>query len=178
MISACTKAYLNVLAVLAIALHPQRRDSANSYLSLLLLIDFLVHFHLDVWPYATVNRSPFESPADPLTWIRLGVLSAVGFVVPFVSPRPFRPLSEDVRLIIPLYVPPNFRLTCGLFCMQDVPRLPDTVPLISRVTFSYLDKLVYHAWHVPQLTLDDLPKLSVDESTDFIRRKAFPVRLL
>ena len=49
------------------------------------------------------------------------------------------------------------------------------MPLLSRITYSYLDKLVYYAWHVPQLALDDLPKLSAKSSASFLRRKAFPV---
>lgn len=66
-------------------------------LALLLFADFLVYSYLDVWPFATQSPHPFDPTSDPVTWIRIVLLTLSAVVIPLVMPRPFRPLTPGVN---------------------------------------------------------------------------------
>ena len=52
----------------------------------------------------------------------------------------------------------------------------DTVSLLSRVLYNYLDRIVFHAWRVPSLGVEDMPEVSDQYKGEALRRKSFLVR--
>ncbi len=51
----------------------------------------------------------------------------------------------------------------------------DTVSLFSRATYGYLSSVVFHAWQVPSITIDEMPELPLKETSTSLRKKTFPV---
>ncbi|TDL20538.1 P-loop containing nucleoside triphosphate hydrolase protein [Rickenella mellea] len=141
--------YVGTLAGCAIFLSPQWRDISYAHTSLLLLSMLAVHMYLEVWPLAAMDSSvgmPYW-----LIWLRLGLLSVGGIIVPLISPRPFRPKYPG-----------------------DVPNPQYTCSLLSSLTYSFLDPVIFHAYRVPDITMKDLPPLRREESATFVAEKNFP----
>ncbi|TDL17911.1 P-loop containing nucleoside triphosphate hydrolase protein [Rickenella mellea] len=140
--------YVSTLAGGAIFLSPKSRDASHVHASLLLLSALVVYMYLDVWPLATMNPSDPEIPRNWLVWVRIGLLSLSGAFIPLISPRPFRPQYPD-----------------------DVPNPEYTCSLLSSLTYSFLDSVVFYAYRVPDITIKDLPPLPRKESAKYIADK-------
>ena len=66
-----------------------------------------------------------------------------------------------------------------LICLvKDEPVITDTTPLISLATFSYMDKIMFYAWRVPHLGIDEMCPLPVKENADNLRQKGFQVSFI
>ncbi|KAH8113755.1 P-loop containing nucleoside triphosphate hydrolase protein [Phellopilus nigrolimitatus] len=141
--------YTLSLATLSVVATQRWRDMVSLQLALLLLVEFIVYFVLDAWPYATLNSMPFDSASDPVTWARLSLLAFASVIVPLIMPRPFRPLTPE-----------------------DEPSQEDTVSLLSRYTYSYLDKIVFYAYRVPDITVADMPRLPARERIEALGQRA------
>ena len=140
---------------------------ANQQSSALLMVDSVVYAYLDLWPFGTYNLVPFDSPEDPVTWARIGLLLFSGFFVTLFSPRPARLHKSSVR---------HFLIKLSSF--TNLHQNEDTVPLLSRILYTYLDRVVFHAWRIPSLGLEDIPEISEQYESEALRRKAFPVGVL
>lgn len=105
-----------------------------------------------------ISPEPFDSPTDPVTWVRLGLLTFGGLIAPLVMPRPFRPLTADAE-------PSPF----------------ETASLFSRYTFSYLDSIVFHAYRTSNVTINDMPQIPASEKIEVIGERVLskfdPVRV-
>lgn len=82
--------YSLVLSIATAVSNPRWRDITSRQLNLLLLVDFMVYFTHDVWPYASRSKHPIDRPADPFTWIRIAILTVCAVVIPLIMPRPLR----------------------------------------------------------------------------------------
>ncbi|TDL20540.1 P-loop containing nucleoside triphosphate hydrolase protein [Rickenella mellea] len=140
--------YVSMLAGCAIFLSPRWRDTSHIHASLLLLGALLVYAYLDVWPLASTDHSDPEIPRDWLIWMRIGLLTLSGAVIPLISPRPFRPQHPD-----------------------DLPNPEYTCSLLSNLTCSYLDSVIFYAYRVSDITMKDLPPLPRKESAKYIDDK-------
>ncbi|TDL15052.1 P-loop containing nucleoside triphosphate hydrolase protein [Rickenella mellea] len=143
--------YVSVLAGCSIFLGPKGRDASYVHASLLLLNALVVYVFLDVWPLAAMDPPSPEISRNWLTWTRIGLLSLSGAIIPLISPRPFRPQYPE-----------------------DVPNPEDTCSLLSSLTYSFLDPVIFYAYHVPDLTIKDLPPLPRTERSKYIADKNFP----
>jgi hypothetical protein len=115
-----------------------------------LLVDFLVYFVLDIFPYATYFSKPYDQTSDPMTWVRLGFLSLSAVVIPLTVPRPFRPSTVDTK-----------------------PSEEDTASLLSAYTFSFLDPIIFLANRVGNVTPEDMPEIPEQEKVEILSNKAF-----
>ena len=144
------KVYLLVLASVSVAAtSPRWRDLASFDLATLFFLNFLVYFVLDVWPYAMINPAPFDPPSEASTLIRILLLTLGGLVIPLIMPRPFRPSTPD-----------------------DEPSSQETCCLLSRYLYSYLDRIVFHAYRVPDITVKDMPQLSGPAKIEMLGKRA------
>ncbi|KAH8108752.1 P-loop containing nucleoside triphosphate hydrolase protein [Phellopilus nigrolimitatus] len=100
-------------------------------------------------PYATLTLTPFDSASDPTTWVRLSLLTFAGVIIPLIMPRPFRPMMPE-----------------------DEPSQEDTVSLLSRYTYSFLDKIVFYAYRVPDVTVSDMPHVPARERIEALGKRA------
>ncbi|EJC97738.1 P-loop containing nucleoside triphosphate hydrolase protein [Fomitiporia mediterranea MF3/22] len=141
--------YASSLAVLSMATPTYWRDIVSLQLALVLFVDFLVYFVLDVWPYAMLSPKPFDLVHEPATWVRVALLALGGVIIPLVMPRPFRPSSPD-----------------------DEPSSSETASLLSRYTYSYLDRIVWFAFRVPDITVKDMPEMPGPAKMEVLAKRA------
>lgn len=140
--------YISILAIASIIASPKWRDLTSLHLALLLFINLIIYIALDGWPYANILPEPFDPPTEPATWVRLGLLTFGGLVVPLAMPRPFRPLTPDAE-----------------------PDLYDTSCLFSRYTFSYLDSIVLYGYRAPEVTVKDMPQIPAAEKIEALGKR-------
>lgn len=76
-------------------------------------------------------------------------------------------------------------MNCGLYLLyitdgkpQEQPIPADIAPILSRLTYSFMDGIVFHAWKVPHIGIDELPPLPVKEEAEVLRSKTFRVSSL
>lgn len=95
--------------------------------------------------------SPFDPPAEPTTWIRVALLTFSGFIIPAVMPRPFRPSTPDAE-----------------------PSKEEVASILSSLTYSYLDPMVWYAYRVPGVTIKDMPPIPERGKVDAVSKRALP----
>lgn len=163
------QAYLSVLSICSIGAKQEWRDIASRHLAILLFVDFGVYFFLDAWPYATIHGRPYDDPSAAMTWSGFLLLFVSGVLIPLVMPRPYRPLQLGVRTFT------TCSWTKDLIYTQHAPVLKDVVSILSRATFSYLDKIIFYAWRVPDISIKDLPEQLYDLGADTLSKRNFKV---
>ncbi|KII94420.1 hypothetical protein PLICRDRAFT_36691 [Plicaturopsis crispa FD-325 SS-3] len=137
--SSVTYAYASLLGALSVALKPKSNRQIPTHLTLVLLIAWSVYFYRDIWPLATYNLVPRDSTEGWLVWSKAIILSVIAVVIPLVSPRRYVPLNPDEP--------------CD-------PNPSQTSSLLSLVTYSCLDYIVYRAYFVDHLKYEELPPLA------------------
>lgn len=141
--------YASVLSMLTTFSPVPWRDIISRQLAILLFSEFVVFFVLDVWPYATLYLEPFDPLSNPLTWVRLSLITLGGLVIPLVMPRPFRATA-----------------------VNDRPSAQKTASLLSRYSYSYLDPIVYHAFRVPDIKIEDMPQIPGEGRIEVLAKRA------
>ena len=95
--------YATALAVRTISATPTRRDFYSRQLFLLLLVDYAVYAHLNLWPLCKVGGNTYDS-VDHWTFLPITVfLTVAAIIVPLLIPRPFRPSNSQVRCRVTSY---------------------------------------------------------------------------
>lgn len=151
---------------------PEIRDKCNTQASLLLLLDFAVYFLLDAWPFVTTNSGRFHPDTGTPARIRLVCLTIAGILVPLLSPRPFRPVRVDVRKLL------YYEVFGTEDMVQEEPIPASVAPILSRLTYAFMDGIVFHAWKAPHVGIDELPPLPIDQEAEVLRSKTFRVSSL
>ncbi|CAE6472635.1 unnamed protein product [Rhizoctonia solani] len=141
--------YNTLLAIISLTLAPNIQITANFHLVLLLLIAFGVQAWSYLVPFALSNQDPAESYGW-LTWLHVGLLGFVAVVVPLCIPR--------------LYIPLDLK-------NPITPNLEQTAPLISLITYTYLDPIIFASYHAPKLEYDKLPPLADYEHAAVLRQR-------
>lgn len=59
---------------------------------------------------------------------------------------------------------------------QAEPGQDEVASLFSRVTYSFLDEIVFYAWRVADIGIDDMPRLPQRESADALIRRGLKAR--
>lgn len=124
------------------------RHRATTQLNLILFAEFVVCFIVDVWPYATYYLQPVHSGMDQTTRARMALLTFSAVIIPLVTPRPFRTLTLNAK-----------------------PSEEDTASLLSFYTFSFLDKIVFRANRVGNVTLQDMPEVPVRDRIEALSER-------
>lgn len=63
-----------------------------------------------------------------------------------------------------------------IVALQAEPGQDEVASLFSRVTYSFLDEIVFYAWRVADIGIDDMPRLPQRESADALIRRGMKVR--
>ncbi|KAH7319538.1 P-loop containing nucleoside triphosphate hydrolase protein [Rhizoctonia solani] len=141
--------YSALLAILSLTLARGLRIAANFHLVVLLLVAFSVQAWKYLVPFALSNQIPAESYGW-LTWLHLGLLGFVAVIVPLCIPRLYIPLD-----------PKN----------PVMPNAEQTASLISLITFTFMDPIVYASYCAPKLEYDQLPTLADYDHGTVLRQR-------
>ena len=60
---------------------------------------------------------------------------------------------------------------------MKVPNPEQTASILSLIVYSFLDPLVFEAYRVPHLSHERLPAIADYDHTEYLRGKAFPVKI-
>ncbi|KAH9886265.1 P-loop containing nucleoside triphosphate hydrolase protein [Cubamyces lactineus] len=145
--------YVSVLNVLSLLGSTQTNIRAFNHASTILAIAWGVYMYRDVWPLATIYLAPEDAPEGVVMWIKLGLLSLSGVIVPLLSPRKYVPIDPKA----PTEPPPE-----------------QTACILSGLFYVYLEPLIWLAWKLPRLTYDVLPPLADYDQLKNLVGRAFP----
>lgn len=59
--------------------------------------------------------------------------------------------------------------------MQAEPCANEVASLLSRVTYSFMDKIVFYAWRVPDIGINDMPHLPQRQSVETLCHRGMKV---
>ncbi|CAE6385646.1 unnamed protein product [Rhizoctonia solani] len=131
--------YSTLLAVLSLFPTRQTQFVANFHLVILLLLAFGAQAWYYLVPFALSDQDPAKLSYGWSTWLHLGLLGFVAVIVPLCVPRLYIPLD-----------PKN----------PSIPNPEQTASLVSLVTYTYLDPVIFAAYRAPKLEYDQLPPLA------------------
>lgn len=91
------QAYVSLLSTLSVVAGPRLAKLACRHLTTVLVATWGVYVYRDIWPLATFTLTPLDQAEGLVLWVRLGLLSVAGVVVPLVSPRQYIPIDPKVN---------------------------------------------------------------------------------
>uniref|UniRef100_A0A8H7XP05 P-loop containing nucleoside triphosphate hydrolase protein n=1 Tax=Psilocybe cubensis TaxID=181762 RepID=A0A8H7XP05_PSICU len=147
------KVYTVVLSILSLA-SPAVSREASRHATIILLTVFAVYVYRDIWPLATYDKTPIDRPLDGALRIHLAILTITGFILPLFVPRQYIPVD-----------PKN---------PMEVTNPEQTASILSRVTFSYADSVIFKAYQVQHLSHTFLPPLADSHSAQYLINIAYP----
>ncbi|KAF8309911.1 hypothetical protein DL93DRAFT_2230628 [Clavulina sp. PMI_390] len=131
-------AYTTCVSIGTLVLPTQPRHIAIRHAFLLLLAEFGVYFYRDLYPLCTYTRQPLDIAEGKGLWIRLAILAFASLIIPLVAPREYIPID-----------PKN----------PNDPNSEQTASVLSKISFSFMDRLVYLGYKHPHVPFDLLPSL-------------------
>ncbi|KAG8912149.1 hypothetical protein FRC00_005159 [Tulasnella sp. 408] len=146
-------AYTSLLALLTIAARRRLTRVVSKHLTTLLFVTWSVYAYRDLYPLATYTKHPVDAADGWITWVRVGLLTLVGAVLPLVVPRRFVPVDPKNPL------PPNPEQTASI---------------LSFITWSFLDPVILEASRVSHLPYESLPVLADYDHAEHLRAKGAP----
>jgi hypothetical protein len=105
-----------------------------------------------VWPLLTFTLSPADG-SDRLVWAMFALAGVSGFLIPLCEPYPYIPYDPTAP--------------------QSQTNPQQTASLLSFVTFSYLDPVVFASTRVDHLAADMLPPLDDTDGLAALKPKAY-----
>ncbi|PSR71574.1 hypothetical protein PHLCEN_2v12546 [Hermanssonia centrifuga] len=126
-------AFFNVFAPAAIG------RVASLHLTLVTCTLFAVYAYRDIWPLMTFTLEPEDKGQGRILWAKIAFAAFAGVVGPLFEPYAYIPLD-----------PKN---------PSPVPNPEQTASIISFLFFSFLDPIIWLAYRVPHLSLDQLPPM-------------------
>ncbi|KAF9813950.1 hypothetical protein IEO21_05386 [Rhodonia placenta] len=144
-----TYAYVSLLSLATLVARPKTSGRVTRYLVLILLSAWAVYAYRDIWPYATFDLTPLDASEGIYLWTKITFLTLAAVLVPLFSPRRYIPfVSKNVA---------------------SQPHPEQTASLASLVFFTWIDPIVFKAYRVPHLSVDELPPLAdYDDSESLV----------
>ncbi|TCD60066.1 hypothetical protein EIP91_010784, partial [Steccherinum ochraceum] len=143
--------YMSVLALLSVLCSPAQARLATSHSSVVLAIAWVVFAYRDLYPLATLTKEPMDAEDGVVLWAYIGILTIAAVIVPLFVPRVYTPIDPKRS--------------------SEVIHPEQSVSILSRLTYSYLDSLILKARKVAHLELDQLPPVpDYDEATHLVTK--------
>ncbi|KAF9809990.1 hypothetical protein IEO21_07182 [Rhodonia placenta] len=134
-----TYAYVSLLSLATLVARPKTSGRVTRYLVLILLSAWVTYVYRDIWPYATFDLTPADAFEGIYLWTKIVFLTLAAVLVPLFSPRRY------------------------------VPSVSKTASLASLMFFTWIDPIVFKAYRVPHLSVDELPPLAdYDDSESLV----------
>ena len=90
------QAYLAILGSLALFGGPSLNGRAYAHASSIAALVWSAYIYRDVYPLATLDKTPADSTEGPLLYAKLALLTIAAVVVPSCVPRKYVPLNPNV----------------------------------------------------------------------------------
>ncbi|KAH9053585.1 hypothetical protein EDB87DRAFT_1825596 [Lactarius vividus] len=148
-----TYLYALLLALSTITAQRESASVTSLHLSSLLLVTFFVYAYRDIWPLLTFVLSPADEREGILLWFKLGLLAFAGVVIPLIIPRQYIPINPRDP--------------------QQALNPEQTAPLLSMMTYTFIDPIVFLAYRVPHLSQEMLPPLADYDYAENLAQKSF-----
>ncbi|KAI0750650.1 hypothetical protein C8Q80DRAFT_1097969 [Daedaleopsis nitida] len=149
-----TYAYASLLAFISVVSNLSLSILATRHLIAVLLFSWGVYAYRDLWPLATFTLEPVDASEGILLWAQLGVLTFAAIVIPLVVPRQYIPVDPKDP--------------------SPVPNPEQTASILSFSIFTFLDKIIWKAYKVPHLPLEELPPIADYDYAKNLVKRAFP----
>nr|GAT46155.1 ATP-binding cassette transporter [Mycena chlorophos] len=146
--------YSAILAAFSFTVFLKLSSRATAHLNTILAVAFCVYFYRDILPLATFTWPVQDAGEGPLLKLKLTALFIASVFVPLAIPRPYVPVDPADPM--------------------PEPNAEQTASLLSLLTFSFLDPVIYEAWKLPHLPYDDLPPLADSDNAANLKKRAFP----
>ncbi|EIW53710.1 P-loop containing nucleoside triphosphate hydrolase protein [Trametes versicolor FP-101664 SS1] len=146
--------YVGMLGLLAIFGNPPLEQRVFAHASILIAVTWCVYMYRDVWPLATFTESPADLAEGKVLWAKVALLFLGGVALPLLTPRQYIPLN-----------PKNTQ-------RELAPE--QTASILSILSYSFVESVVWKAWSVPRLTYEMLPPLPEYDYLTNLKRKSFP----
>ncbi|KAI9056609.1 P-loop containing nucleoside triphosphate hydrolase protein [Trametes sanguinea] len=146
--------YVTLLSTCALMGSARLNRVAFIHASLILAATWGFYMYRDVWPLATLDRSPADAAEGPILWVKLSLLSFGGVVIPLVSPRKYTPVDPKAPL------PVSSEQTASIF---------------SLLLYTYLEPFIWRARRLSHITYDMLPPLPDYDHLKNLVGRAFPM---
>ncbi|KAF5330041.1 hypothetical protein D9611_010477 [Ephemerocybe angulata] len=140
--------------LLSSAAYPRWKVSLVRHHITILLSELAVYAYRDLWPLATYDKQPLDISEGWLLWLRIGVLSLTGFIIPVCIPHIYAPAD-------PKYP-------------AEKPHPEQTASWLSFHTYSYLSPTIMAATKVAHLSPAELPPLPDYDRAHYLSERAFP----
>ncbi|KAI0085671.1 P-loop containing nucleoside triphosphate hydrolase protein [Irpex rosettiformis] len=145
--------YLSGLALLSVSTASVFGRTIVRHLALVSFAAWSVFAYRDLWPLATFTLTPLDIGEGPLIWVKVGLLTLIGVVIPLVVPRQYVPFDpKDPAAIV---------------------NPEQTASIISMALYSFLDPYVFLGYRIPHLSLDQLPPLADYDYTKNLVTRSF-----
>ncbi|EMD36160.1 hypothetical protein CERSUDRAFT_115127 [Gelatoporia subvermispora B] len=131
--------YTVLLSLVSILAGQSLSRLACRHLATVLVFTWIVYGYRDIWPLATFTLSPLDAAEGWRFWVKFGILSTAGTVIPLTSPRQYIPVD-----------PKNAK----------VPAPEQTASLLSLILYFHLDPLIMKANRTSHLKLEELPPVA------------------
>ncbi|KAJ3850966.1 hypothetical protein EV368DRAFT_74841 [Lentinula lateritia] len=130
------------------------RWSRNSirHLNTVLCATLATYAYRDVYPLGTFRVVPQDGSDGSFTWVKIGLLFLAGVLVPLCVPRKYVPVDPKHPKT------PNPEQTCSI---------------LSRLTFAFMDSVIFKAYHSPSLPYEDLPSLADYDHAEYLKKRSF-----
>ncbi|KAJ3015276.1 hypothetical protein NUW54_g1089 [Trametes sanguinea] len=146
--------YVTLLSTCALMGSARLNRVAFVHASLILAATWGFYMYRDVWPLATLDRSPADAAEGPILWAKLSLLSLGGVVIPLFSPRKYTPVDPQAPL------PVSSEQTASIF---------------SLLLYTYLELFIWRARRLSHITYDMLPPLPDYDHLKNLVGRSFPM---
>ncbi|KAF9455005.1 hypothetical protein P691DRAFT_813919 [Macrolepiota fuliginosa MF-IS2] len=144
--------YTSFLSLVTILATKRWAEITSRHVSVIYLLTFSVFAYRDLYPLATVSNQPRDGTEGVLLWVKIATLFLIGVVVPLITPREYIPFDPKDPI---------------------GPNPEQTASILSMVTYSFLDPIVFLAYRIPHLGHNQLPPLADYDYTHNLKLKSF-----
>ncbi|TFK36798.1 hypothetical protein BDQ12DRAFT_699326 [Crucibulum laeve] len=146
--------YASLIALVSVSAKYRWSKVATRHLNALLFVTFAVYFYRDLFPLTTFTRPVLDLSEGKLLVAKISVLFLSGLAIPLLIPRQYIPVD-----------PKNPMAT---------PNPEQTASILSLITYSFLDPIIFLAYRIPHLSHDQLPPLADYDYSHHLVGKSFP----
>ncbi|KZV73085.1 ATP-binding cassette transporter [Peniophora sp. CONT] len=144
--------YTSLLAVLAVAAKRSFAHAISAHLTCVLLAACAVYTYRDIWPLMTFPLFPADA-SDAYLWPKVALLILTGVLVPICVPRTYIPANPSKP--------------------QEVVNPEQTASVLSLVTYTFLDGIVFRAYNMVHFPFEMLPPLCDFDRTEELVGRTF-----
>ncbi|KAJ3929467.1 MAG: hypothetical protein NXY57DRAFT_1016596 [Lentinula lateritia] len=148
----CIFLYTTILSLSSLVASYRWSRNSIRHLNTVLCATFATYAYRDVYPLGTYKVVPQDGSDGCFTWVKIGLLFLAGVLVPLCVPRKYVPVDPKHPKT------PNPEQTCSI---------------LSRLTFAFMDSVIFKAYYSPSLPYEDLPSLADYDHAEYLKKRSF-----